>query len=972
MKQSLEKRYHLLQKQIEGLRPRRRYENQYFITLEEELGCVPVNRWHTRILAEIDFCLQMKLHAETDVTAPLDAALSVLEQAYREDGAIPDSVCKQAEECLMPLEEEAHTYSLIMAGHAHIDMNWKWSFDETVATVIATFRTMLKLMEEYPEFHFSQSQAAVYKIIEDYAPSMMPEIQKRIREGRWEVTASTWVEMDKNMPCTDSLQNQILYAKKYLKEHWDIDSDAIEIDFAPDTFGHSAFIPEIDAMGNLKYMYHFRGRGENDQNLYHWRAPSGKELLCYREPCWYSSNMIPRHALGLPRQAKTCGGFRTGLFLLGVGDHGGGPTRRDLNNARWMQEWPVFPRLRFGQIHEFFKEAESVRDELPVIERELNAVFTGCYTTQSRIKRGNRRAETALLNAEKLSALVSYEIKNQYSEKAFEKAWQDTLFTHFHDILTGSCVQDSREHAMGLYQGVMAVANTESSFALQTLAETIDTSSLEVFQPEDDDASRSFGAGGGYLAHGNIPTHESGTGINRIFHVINTTSVEREENVLLTVWDWPGKLEWVEVMDAQGNVIPSERISDWKIFWQHRYFEILVSVKVPAYGYTTVVLYEKDPIEVTEFIPNTYWFSQHTPTNDIILENEYLKASFDSCTGELYSLIDKVSGRERIRHGESGGLRYITAQKHKESSWVIDRWVKMQKVEDVIQMNPIGGVLQTGLEIKQKVATSAISTKITLGSKDRFLKVQMEIDWKEESKDKEEQPVLSYCLPLEDATGRWLCDVPGGALWREAQELDMPCQRYGAAELSDGRVLALASDCKYGYRLAKDNLYATLINTADNPDPYPERGIHEISLFIMPAEGEAVTLAKETDICLNPLQYVTNTSHEGILPTTGTLLDSKGETVVFSGVTWRDNSLAIRMYETAGKECPVTITLNQPASEACVTDLFGNKLDVRVEIEEQRVQLTLAPYMQGELRIRGQKRGRIYDRTRTISSFYRP
>lgn len=956
MKQSLEKRYHLLQKQIEGFRARRRYENQYFISLEEELGCVPVNRWHTRILAEIDFCLQMKLHVGTDVTAPLDKALSVLEQAYKEDGAIPNSVCQRAEECLMPLAEEAHTYSLIMAGHAHIDMNWKWSFDETVATTIATFRTMLKLMEEYPEFHFSQSQAAIYKIIEDYAPSMMSEIQKRIREGRWEVTASTWVEMDKNMPCTDSLQNQILYAKKYLKEHWEIDSDAIEIDFAPDTFGHSAFIPEIDAMGNLKYMYHFRGRGENDQNLYRWKAPSGKELLCYREPCWYSSNMISRHALGLPRQAKTCGNLRTGLFLLGVGDHGGGPTRRDLNNARWMQEWPIFPRLRFGKIHEFFKEAESVREQLPVIERELNAVFTGCYTTQSRIKRGNRRAETALLNAEKLSALVSYEIKEQYAEKAFEKAWQDTLFTHFHDILTGSCVQDTREHAMGLYQGVMAVANTESSFALQTLAEAIDTSSLKVYQSEEnDDASRSFGAGGGYLAHGNIPTHEIGTGMNRIFHVVNTTSVEREENVLLTVWDWPGKLEWLEVMDEQGNVIPSERISDWKVFWQHRYFEILVTVKVPAYGYTTIVLYEKEPVEITEFIPNRYWFSQHTPLNDIVLENEYLKASFDSCTGALYSLIDKASGSERIRQGESGGFRYITAQKHPDSSWVIDRWVDVKKVDGVHKLQPIGGVLQNGLEINQTVASSTINTKITLGSKDKFLKVQMEIDWKEESNGKEEQPVLSYCLPLEDVTGRWLCDAPGGALWREAKEMDMPCQRYGAAEHSDGRVLALASDCKYGYRLAKNNLYATLINTADNPDPYPERGIHEISLFIMPAEGKAAVMAREIEICMNPLQYVTNTIHEGSLPMTGGLMTASGETAVFVGIAKRDCSLAIRMYETEGKECPVTITLNKPILKACLTDLFGVILDTEVTIEGQKVQLTLKPYMQGELRICGKE-----------------
>ena len=77
---------------------------------------------------------------------------------------------------------------------------------------------------------------------------------------------------------------------------------------------------------------------------------------------------------------------------------------------------------------------------------------------------------------------------------------------------------------------------------------------------------------------------------------------------------------------------------------------------------------------------------------------------------------------------------------------------------------------------------------------------------------------------------------------RDTQEIDMPSQRLAAAELSGGRVVALASDCKYGFRLAKGNLYCTLINVSENPDPYPERGIHEISLYIIPADSVASEL----------------------------------------------------------------------------------------------------------------------------------
>lgn len=951
MSKTLEKRFQMIRRQVEGLRPRTCFESTYFIPLEEELGCVPVNKWHTRILSELDFCLQMKTYAGTDVQEPMDAALTVLEEACQADGVLTDAVCKRAEACLMPLAKEAQTYHVIMVGHAHLDMNWKWSWDETVVAAVSTFRTMLKLMEEYPDFHFSQSQASIYQIIEEHAPEMMPEIKKRIQEGRWEVLASTWVEMDKNMPCIESLQNQFLYAKKYLDETWGVDPESLDIDFAPDTFGHSTFVPELATLTGIKYYYHVRGYQDTEKALYCWQAPSGKELLVYKEPYWYSSGMIPSGGIGMPRLSKMSGGLRTGLLLYGVGNHGGGPTRRDLNRARWMMQWPVFPVMRFGRLRDYFLEAESAREQLPVVTHELNAVFTGCYTTQSRIKRGNRRAETALLNAEKLSALTALELGGSYADDAFEKAWRDTLFTHFHDILTGSCVQDSREHAMGLYQKVLGIANTKASQALETLADAIDTSALTV---EEEEFGRGFGAGVGYgLGKGNIPAHETGNGMTRIFHIVNTTSVDREENTKLTVWDWPGNMALLETTDEHGNVIPCECISGQQIFWSHRFFELLVTVRVPAHGYTTVVLREKAPeLETDCFIYSGAHAHQHMPYEDIVLENSYLAARFDGRSGELYSLIDKATGNECIRKGETGGLRYIIAQKDGESSWIINRYISVEKVNKVVRLEPIDGRLQSGLRLIQKVADSEIITTISLGNLDKFLKVQMQVDWKEESKGKVKQPILSYCIPLENVTDRMLCDVPGGAIWRPQQELDVPCQRYAAAELTDGRVLALVSDCKHGFRLSRNDLFVTLINTAEHPDPYPERGIHEISLYLLPSDGQAVALAKETDVCLNPLQYVTNTPHEGSLSTSGTLLNTVGDSVVFRGVSMKDGALAMRMYEAEGKKCPVTITVNYAVREAYLSDVFGNRMDIPVSVTGQKIEFIMKPYMQAEIRIR--------------------
>ena len=951
MYQSLEKRFRLLRGKVEGLRNKSEYEHTHIPTPEEQLQIVPVNAWHCRILSELDFCLQMQAHGGVAAADAVDNALTVLERAQAADGVLTDDACRQAEMCLLPLEKEARTYTLLLVGHAHLDMNWQWGWDETVATVIPTLQTVLRLMEEYPEFCFSQSQASDYKIIEDYAPEMMESIKERIQEGRWEVTASAWVETDKNMPCTESLMNHILYTKQYLKEHWGIEPESLDLDFSPDTFGHSAYLPELDALGGIRYYYHCRGIGDADMVLYRWKAPSGRELLMYKEPYWYNSSITPAPAIGLPRVAGLCGGLRTGMAVYGVGDHGGGPTRRDLNRALEMQQWPVFPRLRFATMHEYFAAAEHVREKVPLIERELNAIFTGCYTTQSRIKKGNRRAEMSLLNAEKLSALTAFQLGAPYASRAFEGAWQKILFTHFHDILTGSCVQDSREHAMGLYQEALAVANSKSAKALETLAAAIDTSSLTT---EDDRFDRSEGAGVGYgLRQGNIPAYESGTGMTRILHIVNTTGTERYENAELTIWDWPGNMDFMEITDIAGNRLPFERASGWQVYWGHRFFRVRVTVKVPAYGYTTVMLREKEDGEITDcFLRSLICERLHAPYEDIVLENKYLTARFDFRTGQLCSLVDKASGMERIREGETGGLRYIKAQKTIRSSWEIDRYLQVNKVTELVKVTPLNGHLNSGLQTEHKVDHSRITTTVTLGSEDRFLRVQFHVDWKEEAKQGEVQPVLSYCLPLAGTTGRMLCDVPGGTVWRPDQELDVPCQRYGAAELSDGRVLALASDCKYGFRLSRGELSVTLINTADNPDPYPERGIQDISLFLLSAPADASLLAKETDICLNPLQYMTNTAHGGTLPITGSLLQTLGESAVFTGVARRDGCLSVRMYEAAGQECPVTVRLPGAIKEAYLTDLLGNRLEVPVMAENQEVHLTLAPYTQAELRMR--------------------
>ena len=228
--------------------------------------------WAKRITSQLEYAVQLNKVLEHKYDRDLTEVLDFLSEGVAREGTITTAAAQEAEKRLAPLSEDAKGFRMLCVAHAHIDMNWMWRWEETVAIVLDTFRTMLNLMEEYPQFRFSQSQASVYKIVEEHDPAMLEEIRKRIKEGRWEVTASTWVENDKNMSNGESLARHILYTKRTLSGMLGIDPDSLNLDFEPDTFGHSLNMPEILARGGVKYYYHCRGY--DGYHLYRWKAPS--------------------------------------------------------------------------------------------------------------------------------------------------------------------------------------------------------------------------------------------------------------------------------------------------------------------------------------------------------------------------------------------------------------------------------------------------------------------------------------------------------------------------------------------------------------------------------------------------------------------------------------------------------------------------------------------------------------------------
>ena len=954
--QDLWLKFKKVKKSIGGNREKRHFEFTFGQPQEEQWGITPPNKWNKRIIAQLEFALVLTEEQSSPIKAEFEgaisAALDFLLTRLESDGVLTNEACQRAEEMLLPLGKAAKEYGLILSAHAHIDMNWMWGWQETVAVTRDTFRTMLNLMDEYPDFCFSQSQASVYKIIEDFDPEMMDQIKKRIKEGRWEVTATAWVETDKNMPATESLLRHIKYTREYLRENWEIDPDSLEVDFSPDTFGHSANVPEINSYGNVKYYYHCRGL-DGSEVLFRWKAPSGKEVLVYREQAWYNGSVTEAMAPGLIDISRRCGGLKTGLVVYGVGDHGGGATRRDIENALEMMEYPIYPKIKFGTLREYFKLAEAVRDKLNVIDKELNYIFPGCYTTQSRIKLGNRKNEKALLEAETYSSLSKAHAGSVYQYRQFERAWQNVLFSHFHDILTGSCVQESREHAMGLFAESMAVANTQHSNALRVLAENIDTSGIKTDEETKSSQSEGAGVGFGMTGYTGVPNPERGKGKTRIFHVFNSMPFERTQNVEITVWDWPGDMRYLAIEDTNGQKIEFARIdSNMQDYWSHKYFRILARVRVAALGYATIVLSEEQKNEYPHYF-NDHKRSDHAYSN-YVLENDYIRAEFDSKSGYMISLIDKESGDEAVMCQKSAGLQFVQTEKATSNAWNIGHYLKIEPIDNIVRIHFVGtGLLKTGFYVERKIYGSTIKETVSLAKDARALEYKLNIDWNETA-GPNFVPVLHYNFPLTYKADDYIYDVPAGAQKRPKMHLDVPGLCYGAAINPDStkKSLVISSDCKYGYRAYEDNLSATLINSANSPDPYPERGIHEITLYVGFEQACPKKLADYALALLRPFDYVPANVHPGCLPLENSLMSFCGETAVLSAVTTSaDGGLLVRFFEACGKECEVSIELGSLAKSAHMVDLMENEL-AGCEIKNGKITAKIAPYSIGAVKIK--------------------
>ena len=445
-----------------------------------------------------------------------------------------------------------------------------------------------------------------------------------------------------------------------------------------------------------------------------------------------------------------------------------------------------------------------------------------------------------------------------------------------------------------------------------------------------------------------VPNPERGRGKTRIFHLFNPNRGGRRVTEL-TLWDWVGDLRRLQVKDASGKLLRHQLVDgEQQWYWDHRYLRLLVEAETPSMGYTTVIVSEAE----AEDYPVYRQPPKRTddPFDDMVLENEYLRATFHRATGRLISLVDKETGLEHIGPG-GAGLAVVTMERRTNSAWKIGRYLKTEELKEPLSIVPVtDGPLQKSFTAHYRWGASKLKVTPILRAGERAICFCAEAEWNEVTGE-HTAPLLVFRVPLGFAGERFLCDVPGGVQVRAPQNQDIPALRYCAALRGD-KALALIPDSKYGYRAEKDALSLSLINTSNNPDPFPDRGLHTVNIALAVTASEPVTLARTAEKYDRPIYAFSAGAHKGVLPMHQSFLELEGKsTVLTAALPQEDGTLRLRLCELEGKDDSVTLRFAGEIPCARSTDLMGNEVPSDIRLSGNEVTLTVKKNSLTELRI---------------------
>jgi alpha-mannosidase len=717
-------------------------------------------------------------------------------------------------------------------------------------------------------------------------------------------------------------------------------------------------MPAIVTRAGVKHYYACRGGAFEKPPVFMWEAPDGSRVLVNYETAWYLNRVGPHLVKPVVEFAKKTG-LRDWMNVFGVGDHGGGPTRKDIVYAHEMNTWPIFPRWVFSTARDYYRILEAQKGRLPVVKRELNFEFTGCYTTQTQIKRHNRLGESQGQDAEAAAALAWRVLGRPYAGADIRDAWINVLFGQFHDILPGSGVRATREYQSALFQQSAAAFSMVQTQALRAVAGLIDTTfaTSKVAKPLLAEAwDRSMGAGAGRdTAAGGLSSASHQADGPRAVVIFNPTADARSQMAKATIWD-PGTPQSLDEMrrktfivhTADGSVLPAEAMETGSYWGDHYFADLVFPVRLSPLGYASFIIEEAPyagthPGQVKVNRGEAPSVEEAAKAGELSLENEFVLVRFDKVTGGVAALVDKKTGVNFVPPGRpTGVLEYIVERPRDMSAWsMADARTRLCPVPVNSVRVKLANPYVASIESRMKIGESDVTVTYTLRSGEPALEIAVHAVWLERGGPQIGTPKLRMLFPaaLDKATGTY--EVPFGAITRELNKgEEVPSQRFadisGETALSKSAGVLVLNDSKYGHSLQGSTLAVTLIRSSYEPDILPEVGEHDVRLAILPHAGAMgrADMIRHGVAFNRPLQVVSAGVHPGKLPAVSPGLTSVGPAnVIVSGLKKAEegDELIIRLYETEGVRCTASVGFNKavvgPVESVRETDLLERPLD---------------------------------------------
>lgn len=762
---------------------------------------------------------------------------------------------------------------LHMIGNAHIDPVWLWNWQEGFHEVKSSFRSALDRMNEYADFKFVSSSAVFYEWVEKSDPQMFEEIRKRVKEGRWEIVGGWWLQPDCNIPSGESFVRQGLYGQRYFKEKFGVTA---AVGYNVDSFGHNGMIPQIIKKSGLDY-YVFMRPHPHEKSLpsrvFWWESDDGSRVLTYRIPYQYLTwdKEVDAHALRIADEIKPP--YSDMMCFYGVGNHGGGPTKVNIESIYRLQKEEKSIKFTFSTPNTFFKSVVEKPVDYPVVHQELQMHAIGCYAVHSGIKYWNRLAENRLLAAEKWSTIASL-VTGQAYPNDFGRAWKAVLFNQFHDILAGTSIESAYDDARNLYGEALSIADRALNYAVQSLAWNI-----------------------------NIPLKDS----TYPLVVFNPHAWETQTSVEMEIGKLPDN---PTLIDDKGNHVLMQLVqSHVTVVGRHR---IHFLATLPALGYRTyhVVAGQVAPKPSTII------------ATDTSLENDCVKLIINPETGCIDSFYDKMSGEEIF---DGTGARPIVIRDTSDT-WSHNTTQYTDVVGEFVAERVAlidNQQAKATIRVHSAYGESRLIQDFTMYPAQKRIDVKVMLDWREEFK------LLKLRFPINVRHPRITYETAYGFTERASTGDEVPGQSWvdvsGVAPTSQSiHGLSILNDGKYSFDAKNNEVSMTVLRSpiyahhipkepvADEEHIFIDKGFQRFQYVLIPHVNswESAQIPRRAAELNQPPIALHSTFHEnGKLPQTQRFVWVDAPNILVSVIKQAEDNddWIIRAYETDKRTTTTTI-----------------------------------------------------------------